>query len=163
MLILGFAVFGAWTLWHSSDLSFFKVSALAGAFSLLVLYALSHLRPGVRSERDALIVRNFSATYTIPWASIRDVDVKAGRGIHVRIEGREKSLSLEAFNGWPAAGRAVRIRDEIDVARRTSVGEPSGEVVEEPSRGYTELVLVILIVIMLGALLFEGARWLIGR
>ncbi|WP_328674975.1 PH domain-containing protein [Streptomyces sp. NBC_00343] len=161
MLILGFAVFGAWTLWHSSDLSFFKVSALAGAFSLLVLYALSHLRPGVRSERDALIVRNFSATYTIPWASIRDVD--AGRGIHLRIEGRQKPLSLEAFNGWPAVGRAVHIRDEIDVARRTSVGEPSGEVVEVPSRGYTELVLVILIVVMLGALLFEGARWLIDR
>lgn len=136
---------------------------MAGAFSLLVLYALSHLRPGVRSERDALVVRNFSATYTIPWASIRDVDVKAGRGVHVRIEGREKPLSLEAFNGWPAVGRAVRIRDEIDVARRASVGEPSGEVVEEPSRGYTELVLVILIVIMLGVYLFEGARWLIDR
>ncbi|MFF6988455.1 hypothetical protein [Streptomyces sp. NPDC010273] len=47
MLILGFAVFEAWTLWHTSDLSFFKVSALAGAFSMLVLYAL----PGTDAGR----------------------------------------------------------------------------------------------------------------
>ncbi|MFG2971332.1 PH domain-containing protein [Streptomyces sp. NPDC048288] len=163
ILILGFAAFEAWTLWHTSDLTFFKVSALTGTYSLLVLYALSNLRPGVRSERGALIVRNFSTTYRIPWASIREVDMKAGRGIQVRIEGRDEPLSLEAFNGWPAAGRAVHIRDEIDVARRTHAGEPSGEVVEVPSRGYMELVLVIPVVIMLGAFLFEGARWLIDR
>ncbi|WP_189261638.1 PH domain-containing protein [Streptomyces fuscichromogenes] len=163
MLILGFAVFEAWTLWHSSDPTFFKVSALSGTYSLLVLYALSLLRPGVRSEHDALIVRNFSATYTIPWACIREVDVKEGRGVQVRVEGREEPVSLEAFNGWPAVGRAVHIRDEIDVARRTRAVEPSGEVVEVPSRGYMELVLVIPIVIMLGAFLFEGVRWLIDR
>ncbi|MGY5052370.1 hypothetical protein ACWDE0_43605 [Streptomyces sp. 900105755] len=163
LLILGFAVFEAWTLWHTSNLTFFKVSALTGTYSLLMVYALILLRPGVRSEHDALIVRNFSATYTIPWACIREVDVKAGRGIQVCIEGREEPLSLEAFNSWPAAGRSVHIRDEIDAARRTHTGEPSGEVVEVPSRGYMELVLVIPVVIMFGALLFEGVRWLIDR
>ncbi|MEU9456616.1 hypothetical protein [Streptomyces sp. NPDC048277] len=81
----------------------------------------------------------------------------------IRIEGRDEPLSLEAFNGWPAAGRAGRIREEIDAARTISVGEAGGEVVEVPSRGYLELVLVIPIVVMLGALLFEGARWLIDR
>ncbi|MFJ2890575.1 hypothetical protein ACIO53_31420 [Streptomyces sp. NPDC087305] len=163
MLILGFAVFEVWTLWNISGLSFFQISTLVGSFSLLVLYASLHLRPWVQSERDVLIVRNFSATYTVPWESIRGVEVKAGRGIHVCVDGRENPLPLEAFNGWPAAGRAAHIRDEIDVARRTRAGEPGAEVVEVPSRGYLELVLVVPVVIMLGAFLFEGVRWLIGR
>jgi hypothetical protein len=163
VLIVGFALFGAWNIWQGSHVSFSTVSVVAGTYSLLAMYTLTHLRPGVRCEREALVVRNLSGTYTIPWASIREVDVKAGRGIRVHLEGREEPLSLEAFIGWPAFGRATRIRDELDVARRTHAGEPDGQVVEVPFRGYLALAIAIPVVNMLGVLLVAGVRWLIGH
>jgi len=163
VLIVGFAQFGAWNIWQGSHVSFSTVSVVAGTYSLLAMYTLTHLRPGVRCERETLVVRNLSGTYTIPWVNIREVEVKAWQGIRVHLEGREEPLSLEAFSGWPAVGRATRIRDELDVARHIHEGEPDGQVVEVPFRGYLALALAIPVVNMLGVLLVAGVRWLIGH
>ncbi|MHB9864118.1 hypothetical protein [Streptomyces sp. YIM S03343] len=137
VFIAGHLTFAAYTLLHTGRTDFWYLSIILGLSAMVVYAALRQILPSVRRSPRALFVRNTHCTYGIPWGQITSVAWNHYLGLHLTLNGGDKPIVVEAFSAWPAFGRHLRIRDELERERQRFAADSAGEDLRKiPSKGY---------------------------